>query len=161
TWIVGGKVPQLGGSSALGQGPDIVVEACEFDRSFHNYSAATAIVLNVEEDHLDCYGGGLAEIVESFVEFGVRLRDGGTLVVNAAASRAGVEPRRAAEVVGGFHGVSRRFEVLAREPITVIDDYAHHPTAVSAVVRAARARFPGRRIICCFEPHQANRTRHL
>lgn len=236
TWVVGGKVPQLGGSAALGSGPDIVIEACEYDRSFKNYVPATAVILNVEEDHFDCYGG-LEEIIEAFVEFGVGLREGGTLVVSAdwpsalrvgelvkaarpdifvttfgidrdahfkaddvtfedgcarfelvvagekkgpvklgipgrhnvanalaaiaAATRAGIDPRVAADKVPGFVGVSRRFEVLAREPFMVVDDYAHHPTAVEAVIRAARVRFPGKRIVCCFEPHQANRTRHL
>src|SRR5579871_1954995 len=43
TWIVGGRVPQLGGSSALGSGPDMVLEACEYDRSFLNYVPATAV----------------------------------------------------------------------------------------------------------------------
>ncbi len=78
-----------------------------------------------------------------------------------AATRAGIDPRVAASKVTSFTGVSRRFEILATEPVTVVDDYAHHPTAVEAVLRAARVRFPGKRLVCCFEPHQANRTRHL
>jgi UDP-N-acetylmuramate--alanine ligase len=45
--------------------------------------------------------------------------------------------------------------------VTVIDDYAHHPTAVSAVLAAARARYPAARIWCLFQPHTYTRTRAL
>jgi len=55
--------------------------------------------------------------------------------------------------------VRRRFEVVRREPVTVIDDYGHHPTEIEAVLRAARETFPGRRIRLVFQPHQYSRTR--
>jgi len=66
------------------------------------------------------------------------------------------------EIVSGlekFGGARRRFEILRREPVTVIDDYAHHPTEIDAVLRAARETFPGRRIRFVFQPHQHSRTR--
>src|SRR5205085_11736980 len=55
SFVVGGTVPQLGGGSRSGFGQSFVVEACEFDRSFHKLRPRIAIVTNVEEDHLDCY----------------------------------------------------------------------------------------------------------
>src|SRR5947199_265677 len=56
SFVVGGTVPQLGGGgSRSGGGDAFVVEACEFDRSFHKLHPAVAIVTNIEEDHLDCY----------------------------------------------------------------------------------------------------------
>lgn len=61
-----------------------------------------------------------------------------------------------------FSGISRRFELRAEERgVTWIDDYAHHPTAVKAVLDATRDRFLNRRIWCVFQPHQISRTREL
>ncbi len=68
------------------------------------------------------------------------------------------------EIVNGmekFTGVSRRFEILRRDPVVVIDDYAHHPTEIEAVLRAARETFVGRRIRMIFQPHQHSRTRRF
>jgi UDP-N-acetylmuramate--alanine ligase len=45
--------------------------------------------------------------------------------------------------------------------VTVIDDYAHHPTEIRATLAAARARFPGRSIWACWQPHTYSRTRTL
>jgi UDP-N-acetylmuramate--alanine ligase len=45
------------------------------------------------------------------------------------------------------------------EGVTVVDDYAHHPTEIRATLDAARTRFPGRRIVAVFQPHLFSRTR--
>jgi UDP-N-acetylmuramate--alanine ligase len=59
-----------------------------------------------------------------------------------------------------FHGVGRRFQELGRpQHITVIDDYAHHPTEINATVQAARAAYEGHRIVAIFQPHLYSRTR--
>ena len=59
-----------------------------------------------------------------------------------------------------FHGVGRRFQELGRaQNITIIDDYAHHPTEINASVQAARAAYEGRRIVAVFQPHLYSRTR--
>jgi UDP-N-acetylmuramate: L-alanyl-gamma-D-glutamyl-meso-diaminopimelate ligase len=53
----------------------------------------------------------------------------------------------------GFRGVRRRQEVRGEaRGVTVIDDFAHHPTAVRETIAAVRARFPGRRLVAVFEP---------
>ncbi len=58
-----------------------------------------------------------------------------------------------------FRGVARRFERLGEAGgVTVVDDYAHHPTEVSATLAAARHAFPGRRIMAVFQPHLYSRT---
>jgi UDP-N-acetylmuramate--alanine ligase len=78
----------------------------------------------------------------------------------AAAMEMGVEPRTIASALEGFGGVERRFEIKLTEPVTVIDDYAHHPTEVRAVLAAARsAGFE--RILVGFQPHRYSRTYHL
>jgi UDP-N-acetylmuramate--alanine ligase len=82
SFVIGGTVPQLGGSSRSGLGNAFVVEACEFDRSFHNYHPTVAVVTNIEADHLDCYPGGLPEIIESFRVFAQRVPAGGKIIAN-------------------------------------------------------------------------------
>ena len=59
-----------------------------------------------------------------------------------------------------FGGVDRRFQRLCEvKGVTIIDDYAHHPTEILATLQAARAAYPGRRIIAAFQPHLFSRTR--
>jgi UDP-N-acetylmuramate--alanine ligase len=59
-----------------------------------------------------------------------------------------------------FIGAERRFQILGEAGgVTVVDDYAHHPTEIRATLTAARNTFPGRRIIACFQPHTFTRTR--
>ncbi|HEX6066808.1 MAG TPA: UDP-N-acetylmuramate--L-alanine ligase [Longimicrobiales bacterium] len=62
--------------------------------------------------------------------------------------------------LGRFDGVGRRFQELGRVGgITVIDDYAHHPTEITATIAAARGAFEGHRLIAIFQPHLYSRTR--
>jgi UDP-N-acetylmuramate--alanine ligase len=73
----------------------------------------------------------------------------------------GVPFGEAAEALAEFRGVRRRFEIHARMPrMTVVEDYAHHPTAVAATIAAARADFSGP-IVVAFQPHRFSRTRYL
>lgn len=59
-----------------------------------------------------------------------------------------------------FTGVERRFQRLgAARGVTVIDDYAHHPTEIRATLAAARHAFPDSRIVAAFQPHLYTRTR--
>jgi UDP-N-acetylmuramate--alanine ligase len=61
-----------------------------------------------------------------------------------------------------FRGVARRFEVKGEAAgVTVVDDYAHHPTEVRALLDGAAARFAGQRLVTVFQPHQITRTRLL
>jgi UDP-N-acetylmuramate--alanine ligase len=61
-----------------------------------------------------------------------------------------------------FGGMGRRFQILGEAGrVTVIDDYAHHPTEIQATLAAARQRFPGRRLWAVWQPHTYTRTRLL
>jgi len=84
------------------------------------------------------------------------------LGVLAVCHQMGYSLADLARGISGFKGVSRRFEVLG-EPagVTVIDDYAHHPTEIRAMLHSARERYPTRRIVVAFQPHQISRTRIL
>jgi UDP-N-acetylmuramate--alanine ligase len=68
---------------------------------------------------------------------------------------------RISQALAQFRGVHRRFEVLARTPrMILVDDYAHHPTAVQATISAARHYHRGP-VVVAFQPHRYTRTAHL
>jgi UDP-N-acetylmuramate--alanine ligase len=227
--VVGGLASTLGGNFRLGRGSSMVVEACEYRRSFLALRPRIAVVTNVEEDHLDYYRD-LDDIFGAFREFLAQVPAEGAVVLNArlrdrfdlgarrailfgagdeptahvraseprwdgsrlrfrvthagsdlgeaalrtpgqhnawnaaaavaAAIAHGVDGRAAIEALASFEGVDRRFQVKGRpRGVTVIDDYAHHPTAIRTVLDAARSCFPGRRLVAVFQPHQYSRTR--
>ena len=84
------------------------------------------------------------------------------LAVWAAARRDGLEAGRVAAALAGFHGVARRLEELgSRGGVTVVDDFAHHPTAVGKTLQALRQRYPGRRLVALFEPRSLTAGRAL
>jgi len=232
SYIVGATVEQLGGPSGAGAGRHFVAEACEYDRSFLNLHPHYAAVLNVEEDHLDCYDG-LPAIVEAFRAFASLVAPDGVMVVNgedaealdaaegascavetfgfaadctwrgvnespvrgcfamdilydarefgrvrlslpgrhnaynalaatALLHHAGLEATMIASALGGFQGARRRLTLKGHAAgVTVVDDYAHHPTEVAASLRALREHYRPRRLLCVFQPHQHSRTRFL
>jgi UDP-N-acetylmuramate--alanine ligase len=231
SFVIGAEVPQLGGGAHVGKGEHLIVEACEFDRSFLNYKPHAAAILNIEEDHLDYYRGGLQEIRSAFADFAAGIVPGGLLVANTAdlgvreiaehchvpfesfgiggnydwraenleardgrftfdiydkgalfvsvrldlAGRhhvlnalaamalchwAGAPAEAVAAALGEFSGAARRMEILGEaRGITVVDDYAHHPTEICATLKATKARFNPKRLWVTFQPHQHSRTR--
>ena len=95
----------------------------------------------------------------------VRLPMGGrynalnALAVAAVALDAGASPEQVAEGLATFQGMKRRQEVAFDGEVTVVDDFAHHPTAVEATVRGVRERWPGRRVVAVFEPRSNSSRR--
>ncbi|MCE9584123.1 MAG: UDP-N-acetylmuramate--L-alanine ligase [Planctomycetes bacterium] len=229
SFVVGGGIPDLGGSSRGGAGEPFVAEACEHFRSFHNLYPQIAVVTNIEEDHLDYYRD-IEEIIGSFGVFishvpaeglvvingedancaravraargrvetfgfgpgcdwravNIRVEDGrwkfdalrhealfgsfelavpgehnikNALAAIAVANALEMPGDRIAGALAEFHGVQRRMQWLVRGPVSVMDDYAHHPTEVRATLAALRALCPDRRIVAVFQPHQYSRTR--
>jgi UDP-N-acetylmuramate--alanine ligase len=74
----------------------------------------------------------------------------------------GLSLKNAAAALAEFKGTGRRFQILGeKHGITVVDDYAHHPTEIRATLSAARARFPGQRIWAVWQPHTYSRTQAL
>jgi UDP-N-acetylmuramate--alanine ligase len=78
----------------------------------------------------------------------------------AAARDMDIEPRVIAAALESFRGVDRRFQVKSHDGITVIDDYAHHPTEIRATLAAAKSG-DFHRIFAVFQPHRYTRTLHL
>jgi len=84
------------------------------------------------------------------------------LAALAVGQMLGIESGVAFRALKTFSGTGRRFEVLGeRAGVTVIDDYAHHPTQIRGVLRAARGRYGKRRLIAVWEPHTFSRVRAL
>ena len=80
------------------------------------------------------------------------------LAAIAAARAAGVELEEAVAGIGSFHGVERRFQLRGEvHGVTVVDDYAHHPTEIAATIATARPG-PWRRVVAVFQPHRYSRT---
>ncbi len=177
-WLIGAPVPQLGSNAGFGAGY-LVVEADESDRTVFVLPAEIAVLTNLELDHHTEYVS-LAELEGEFDRWlaGVPhvVRDAppyeGALSVpgehnrlNAGAAIAALElaavsRRDAGSALERFTGTGRRFEVHEAE-VTIVDDYAHHPTEIAATIAAARERFPGARLRVLFQPHLYSRTRYL
>lgn len=80
----------------------------------------------------------------------------------AVAKLLDIDSERIKQALSGFKGIRRRFEyVLKSDEIVYIDDYAHHPEELSALIRSAKQLFAGRRCVVVFQPHLFTRTRDL
>lgn len=230
SFVVGANVTQLGGGSGAGGGEHFVAEACEYQRSFLKLAPRMAAVLNIEEDHLDCYAN-LESIIEAFSAFCSLVPPDGTVVANnedravaaavsqcrapverfgfddradwwadaleieqgrfsfwlrrrgdrlgrvalslagrhnvanalaagALAYHCGVKPDALVAGLSSYEGTERRMTVRGEVGgATVVDDYAHHPTAIQVTLRAVRQRFAPRKLWVVFQPHQHSRTR--
>jgi len=84
------------------------------------------------------------------------------LAVLAIIAVLGLPRKKASQALTKFTGTGRRFELRGEvNGITMIDDYAHHPTEIRATLAGARARFPNARIWAVWQPHTYSRTRTL
>jgi UDP-N-acetylmuramate--alanine ligase len=160
------KVPFYGAAVLCLDDPAVQSLIPQLKRRFLTFGTAAQADVSI----IDCVIGQLRS------EFSLRF-NGGTVqrcalnvpgmhnVLNAAAAFAatrdmGVEPGIIAAALGDFQGVGRRFQIKCRGPITVVDDYAHHPTEVRATLSAAKSG-DFRRIFAVFQPHRYTRTQHL
>ena len=84
------------------------------------------------------------------------------LAALAASTEVGVEFGMAAAALTLFRGTERRFQVKGQAGgVTVVDDYAHHPTEIRVTLAAARLKYPGRPLWAVFQPHTYSRTAAL
>ena len=82
-----------------------------------------------------------------------------SLAVIALGDILGLDRGTVLNTLAGFHGTDRRFELKGTlGGITILDDYAHHPTEITATLKAA-AKYPHKRIWCVFQPHTYTRTK--
>jgi UDP-N-acetylmuramate--alanine ligase len=114
-------------------------------------------------------GGYVFDVVgEDWKLENVALNIGGNHnVENAVAAIAvtemlGIDGDAVKKALAGFKGIKRRFEyVLKTEKIVYIDDYAHHPAELAALIKSAKQLFKGRKCVVAFQPHLFTRTRDL
>ena len=206
----------------------IVIEADEYDRSFHQLSPYMAVITSVDADHLDIYETPEA-FRESFEIFASLITPGGALIMkkgidihpklqkgvklysysmddggdfyadkikisqgeirfdfvtpteriadvrlgvpikinieNSVAAMAlawlnGVTAEELRVGISSFSGIYRRFNVVYKsDKVVYMDDYAHHPSELTASISSIRELYPGRKITGIFQPHLYSRTR--
>ncbi|MBI4085921.1 MAG: UDP-N-acetylmuramate--L-alanine ligase [Candidatus Liptonbacteria bacterium] len=88
------------------------------------------------------------------------------LAALTAGMFAGVSQKTALRAIGEYRGAWRRMEYrgtcrMSHVACRIYDDYAHHPTEIKATLQAFREKFPRQKIVCVFQPHQAERLRIL
>ena len=87
------------------------------------------------------------------LDFGGEHNRYNALAAIAAANHVGVSPSNSLAALARFQGVKRRLEVRGKvDGVTVIDDFAHHPTAIAATLQAVRSQAPDARLIAVLEP---------
>jgi len=89
-----------------------------------------------------------------------------TLAAIAVATEVGIEDAAIVRALAQFQGIDRRLQHVADirmpgGPVTIIDDYGHHPTEIAATLEALRQGYADRRLVLCFQPHRYTRTRDL
>jgi UDP-N-acetylmuramate--alanine ligase len=89
-----------------------------------------------------------------------------SLAAIAVATELEIGDEAIQRALAGFQGIDRRLQTLAELAtragrITVVDDYAHHPTEIAATLEATRQGWPDRRIVLVFQPHRYTRTHDL
>lgn len=244
TVVVGTKLKEFGGSNfRMGKSNYLVIEACEYDSSFINYSPKIIVVTNVDKEHLD-YFKTFKNVINTFRDFTLKLPEDGFLVFNKddkhipivnlpqfkligyslegpsfqlegpigrtglpilpiegkdakhikkilkipgqhnvynalaallVARILGVKDSIAFKSLSEYKGSWRRFEIkeillgnppshkatARRRKITIVSDYGHHPNEILATLKAAREKYPTKKIWCVFQPHQYQRTYYL
>jgi len=88
------------------------------------------------------------------------------LAAIAVAQELQISDQAVVEALESFEGIDRRFQIQGEVETTngrvmLVDDYGHHPTEIAATIEAARAGWPGKRIVLAFQPHRYSRTRDL
>ena len=228
TIMVGGKLDGLDGNLRIGKSDYFITETCEYMRNFLKFFPSVAVILNVEEDHLDYYKD-IDDIIDAFTSFCNLVPEDGIIVVNGenensvksardakakvytfgfdgadfsaknitysqygypsfdiyendelvlslnlsvvgihnvlnatacalAATKMGIDKAAIKKGLEAFTGTKRRFEKKGFvNGALVIDDYAHHPTEISATIKALK-NVNHNREWCIFQPHTYTRT---
>lgn len=230
TLSIGGILKNINSNLRIGHSEYFVTEACEYTNSYLSFFPKLAIILNIEEDHLDFFKD-IHEIRDSFRRFASLLPADGTLIINGDIERLeeitkglscriitfgstsqsdyypsditfaedgcasyvlhhpdgepetiqlsvvgihnvynslsaialsellGFDTDTIKKGLSSFSGTDRRFERKGEiGGITIIDDYAHHPTEIRATLNAAKG-YPHKRLVCVFQPHTYTRTK--
>jgi UDP-N-acetylmuramate--alanine ligase len=111
------------------------VEGAKFDVSFKDEKESFHIKLNGEHNILNALGA-----ITIAHKIGASLKDISVAIIE-------------------FEGVSRRQEILyTNKNLIIMDDYAHHPTEITATIETVKRKYPNKKLVVCFEPHRYSRT---
>ncbi len=187
TVIVGSILKDAKTNFIAGKSKYLVVEACEYCRSFLEINPTVIGITTIDDDHLDYYKDH-ADIVSAFEEFKAKVAKDGKVFesgdefdptlklkipgdhnrknANLAlkiAEYLGIPKDKARESVENFAGTWRRFEYKGKTAsgALVYDDYGHHPTEIAATLQGARELYPDKKITVIFQPHLYSRTKIL
>ncbi len=232
TVSIGGMLPSINGNYKVGSNDYFILETCEYFDSFLKFNPHSAIILNVDKDHID-YFKNLDNIYKSFNKFAQRIPQNGFIVINkdiprfnevidkvkapvitygkdntsqwyptdisfnelgfakytanymnekiaeiqlripgehnvfnslaafALAYNYGLDKNSIIKGIYNYTGTDRRFQHKGSfNGITVVDDYAHHPTEISATINSARS-MDINKLWIVFQPHTYSRTKAL
>jgi UDP-N-acetylmuramate--alanine ligase len=160
------KVPFYGAAVLCLDEPAVQSLIPRIKRRIATYGTAAQADVCITDTTLDGLGSTFTIRFDGESQQRVRLNVPGIHnILNATAAFTaghdmGIAPALIAEGLESFQGVERRFQIKSRHPITVIDDYAHHPTEIRATLGAAKAGNFGR-LFVVFQPHRYTRTFHL
>src|SRR5216117_867143 len=161
------KVPFYGAAILCLDEPAVQSLIPQIKRRIVTYGTAAPADVSITDVHIEGLGSTFVLRFNGGAKQKVRLKVPGMHnVLNATGAFAAVremgmiEPNVVAAALESFQGVERRFQIKSHDSITVIDDYAHHPTEIRATLSAAKSgNF--RRIFVIFQPHRYTRTFHL
>jgi UDP-N-acetylmuramate: L-alanyl-gamma-D-glutamyl-meso-diaminopimelate ligase len=161
-------VPENGTITACASAPRLMAQLATAKAPIETYSARVAAVWTITDLKLEPETSTFTvlrkgDIVGTFTLPLVGLHNvENALGVIAVATRLGISADKIALGLRSFSGVKRRMEIRGEaRGVTVVDDFAHHPTAVKATLDAARQKFAGRRIIAIFEPRSQTSRRKV
>jgi UDP-N-acetylmuramate--alanine ligase len=139
--------------------------------------AANMITYSLQNDAADVYAGNIVQKQGGYIfdvtgkgwmMQNVHLPIGGmhnvenAVVALTVAHLLEIDNASVKQALAGFRGIKRRFEyVVKNDRIVYIDDYAHHPEELAALIRSAKKLFPKRKCVVAFQPHLYSRTRDL
>ncbi|MEK7274952.1 MAG: UDP-N-acetylmuramate--L-alanine ligase [Candidatus Desantisbacteria bacterium] len=138
----------------------------KIERRVITYGLTKEAMIRAEEILFDGFSSEFTVVFEGTALGRIRLNVPGIhYVSNALAAVAvgldlNIEFKKIADALGGYSGVQRRFQIVGEtDNITIIDDYAHHPTEIAATLSAAKST--SRRVVAVFQPHRYTRTQAL
>lgn len=212
TLHIGGISNFFNSNFYIGKNKYFITEACEYKNSFLNLKPTTAVITNIEAEHLDFFKNfenvknsfdkfcknsknvikiykniafnkkfrveakNIKKYKTAFFEYDCYINDifkgkiklgvagkhnvKNSLLAIATAISYKIDFKAISRTLSNFKGVKRRFEVIADKDITIVHDYAHHPTEIKKVLATAKLYEP-RRLLVAFQPHTYSRTLSL
>ena len=163
-------IPEDGAAIVCADNPRIAQVAKSTGKSCYTYGAHSNEDANIQYKILEPKGLGYSFEVSfpdgQVVQSAIMHNPGVHNILNATGVlgvcwAAGLDVKKAAEALSTFSGVRRRFDLVGKEQgITIVDDYAHHPTEIKATLKAASS-LDFKHVHVLFQPHRYSRTQAL